>query len=287
MFDQGKRSARIGAEEGVIGGLHRLVGGLCCGASGVCDAHAAGAAVVRVCAAFNEPLRFEYAQHLRHHHGVGARHLRQISLCGPDLPGSQSCFVFAARDDEQEFLFQWTLLTRGAEVSTEFMVVDFDDTFGEVLESTPLPPNFSVVTSKSDASQLVAGIVGYLSLGRQKVRGVHQVLVIANLADFIAVTGVKPDDFVLALKNTFKWGLDFVIFSRHDYLSRSFDPVPKLLREVKFAGLVGARAYDSSLVKSTGVSSESESSIDEPFFVLRGGSTFEKIKLPQSDGVVA
>jgi S-DNA-T family DNA segregation ATPase FtsK/SpoIIIE len=200
------------------------------------------------------------------------------------IPRAQPYFVFAARDDEQEVLFQQTLLGQGARVTTEFIVVDFDDTFGEALETSTLPANFSYITSKSDANQIVAGIVAYLNLNKRKDKGAHTVLVIANLPDFIAGTGLKPEDFVLALKNTFKAGLDFVIFSRHDYLAKSFDPVPKILRELKFTGLVGARAYDSPLVKSMGTSTEPESGIDEPFFVLRGGSTFEKIKLPQATG---
>ncbi|MDR6865511.1 S-DNA-T family DNA segregation ATPase FtsK/SpoIIIE [Microbacterium resistens] len=203
------------------------------------------------------------------------------------LPRSQPCFVFAAKDDEQELLFQETLLTQGARARTEFLIVDFDATFEEALERTPLPANFGRITSRSDANQIVAGIVAYLNLNKQKEQGVPTVLVIANLPDFITVTGLKPEDFVLALKNTFKAGLDFVIFSRHDHLAKSFDPVPKLLRELKFTGLIGARAYDSPLVKSMGASSEPEPNIDEPFFVLRGGSTFEKVKLPQARGTLA
>ncbi|PPF62126.1 type VII secretion protein EssC [Rathayibacter tritici] len=198
------------------------------------------------------------------------------------LPRSQPFFLFAAKDDEQELLFQQTLLTQGGRVNTSFLVIDFDERFDEALECTPLPANFSYITSKSDASEIVAGIVAYLSLNKQKAQGTPLVLVIANLPDFIASTGVKPDDFVLAVKNTFKAGLDFMIFSRHDYLAKSFDPVPKLLREQKFTGFVGARAYDSPLVKGMGTSTEPEPSIDEPYFVLRGGSAFEKVKLPQA-----
>ncbi|MGH1525861.1 type VII secretion protein EssC [Leifsonia sp. L25] len=200
------------------------------------------------------------------------------------VPRSQPYFLFAARDDEQELLFQEVLLSQGARVSAEFLIVDFDESFEEALEATSLPANFSYITSKNDANQLVAGIVAYLNLNKKKDLGAHTVLVVANLGDFIAKTGVKPEDFALALKNTFKAGLDFVIFSRHDYIAKSFDPVPKLIRELKFSGLVGARAYDSALVKSLGISSEPEPRTDEPFFVVRGGSTFEKIKLPKQSG---
>ncbi|WP_205881086.1 FtsK/SpoIIIE domain-containing protein [Leucobacter insecticola] len=200
------------------------------------------------------------------------------------LPRTQPFFLFAAKDDEQEVLFQQRLLTQGGRAGTEFLIVDFDESFEEVLEGTSLPSNFSRVTSKGDAGQVVAGIVAYLGLNKQKVQGTPMVLVIANLADFVVKTGLKPDDFVLALKNTFKVGLDFMIFSRHDYVSKSFDPVPKLLRDLKFSGLVGARAYDSALVKSMGTSTEPEPGVDEPFFVMRGGSMFEKIKLPRVKG---
>ncbi|NQX11499.1 type VII secretion protein EssC [Microbacteriaceae bacterium VKM Ac-2855] len=203
------------------------------------------------------------------------------------LPRSQPYFVFAAKDDEQELLFQETLLTQGARAQTEFLIVDFDETFDEALERTPLPANFGRITSRSDANQIVAGIVAYLNLNKQKDQGIPTVLVIANLPDFIAGTGLKPEDFVLALKNTYKAGLDLVIFSRHDYLAKSFDPVPKLLRELSFTGLIGARAYDSPLVKSMGSSTEAEPGIDEPFFVLRGGRTVETIKLPQAKGAQA
>ncbi|MFT4189019.1 MAG: type VII secretion protein EssC [Aeromicrobium sp.] len=200
------------------------------------------------------------------------------------LPRSQPYFLFAAKDDEQELLFQETLLAQGARVRTEFMVVDFDETFEEALDRTALPANFSRITAKGDASQVVAGIVAYLNLHKKKEQGARMVLVIANLPNFITATGLKPDDFMLALKNTHKAGLDFMIFSRHDYIAKSFDAVPKAVRDLKFTGLIGARAYDSPLVKSPGVSSERESAADEPFFVLRGGSGFEKIKLPQPRG---
>lgn len=203
------------------------------------------------------------------------------------LPGSQTFFLFAARDDEQELLFQEVLLAQGGRVKSEFMIVDFNESFEEALTRMPLPANFSYLSSKSDADQIVAGVVAYLGLHKKKVQGAHMVLVVADLADFIAKTGLKADDFVLALKNTFKAGLDFVIFSRHEYVAKSFDPVPKLVRELKFTGLVGARAYDSPLIKSTGSSNESEPRVDEPFFVLRGGNAFETIRLPQSKGAVA
>jgi S-DNA-T family DNA segregation ATPase FtsK/SpoIIIE len=192
--------------------------------------------------------------------------------------------LFAARDDEQELLFQEVLLAQGARVETEFMIVDFDDSFEEILEKTPLPANFSRITSQTDANQVLAGIVAYLALTKQKAQGTRMVLVIANLADFIAKSGVKVEDFALALKKTSKAGLDFMIFSRHDYIAKSYDAVPKVLRELKFAGLVGARAYDSPLVRGMGSSYEPEPSMEEPFFVFRGGSTFEKVTLPRAKG---
>jgi len=203
------------------------------------------------------------------------------------LPRSQPFFLFAARDDDQELLFQEVLLAQGARTKTEFMIVDFDDSFEEVLDKSGLPGNFSRVTNPADANQVVAGIVAYLALNKQKTQGTRMVLVIANLADFIAKTGLKPDDFGLAVKNTWKVGLDFMVFSRHDYVAKSFDAVPKLVRELKFSGLVGARAYDSPLVKGMGHSSEPEPRTDEPFFVLRGGSTFQKVRLPRSKGAAA
>jgi S-DNA-T family DNA segregation ATPase FtsK/SpoIIIE len=203
------------------------------------------------------------------------------------LPRTQPFFLFAARDDEQELLFQEVLLAQGARAAREFMIVDFDDSFAEVLDRTALPANFSRITNQVDANQVVAGIVAYLALSKQKAQGAQMVLVIANLADFIAKTAVKVDDFALALRNSSKAGLDFIVFSRHDYIAKSFDAVPKLVRELKFAGLVGARAYDSPLVRGMGSSFEPEPRTDEPFFVLRGGSTFEKVRLPRAKGGAA
>ena len=110
------------------------------------------------------------------------------------------------------------------------------------------------------------------------------VLVIANLPDFISKTGLKGAEFALAVKNAPKSGLDFMVFSRHDYVARSLDEVPKLIRDLKFTGLAGARAYDSALVKTVGRSDEPEPRVDEPFFLLRGGSVFEKVKLPRLRG---
>ena len=202
------------------------------------------------------------------------------------LPRSQPFFLFAARDDDQELLFQEVLLAQGGRAEREFMIVDFDESFDETLGKVPLPTNFSHVTAKGDANEIVAGIVAYLGLTKQKTQGTPMVLVIANLADFIVKTGLKPEDFALALRNAPKAGLDFMIFSRHDYVAKSFEAVPKMLRELKFSGLVGARAYDSPLVKSMGNSNEADPRADEPFFVLRGGSAFEKVRLPRVGGAV-
>lgn len=200
------------------------------------------------------------------------------------LPRSQPLFMFAARDDDQEALFQQLLFTQGARVKSEFMVVDFDETFAETLDATPLPANFSYVGEKRDGAEVVAGIVSYVALSKQKAQGAPMVLVIANLPDFISKTGLKGAEFALAVKNAPKSGLDFMVFSRHDYVARSLDEVPKLIRDLKFTGLAGARAYDSALVKTVGRSDEPEPRVDEPFFLLRGGSVFEKVKLPRLRG---
>lgn len=197
------------------------------------------------------------------------------------LPRSQPLFLFAARDEEQEGLFQELLFRQGARVKSEFMVVDFDETFAETLETTPLPANFSCVAEKGDAGEVVAGIVAYVALSKQKAQGAPMVLVIANLPDFIGKTGLNANEFALAVKNAPKAGLDFMVFSRHDYVARSLDEVPKLIRDLKFTSLVGARAYDSALVKTVGRSDEPEPRVDEPFFVLRGGSVSERVRLPR------
>ena len=92
---------------------------------------------------------------------------------------------------------------------------------------------------------------------------------------------VSANDFLVLLKNTYKAGLDIIIFGPHEYISKSFDDVPKVLRQLKFSGLVGSRIYDSALIKGTGSTSEAELSIQDSYFVIRGGSSYSKLKLPE------
>lgn len=105
-------------------------------------------------------------------------------------------------------------------------------------------------------------------------------LVISDLQDFVSRTGIQATDFVLALKNTHRAGLDVMIFSSHHYMSSSYDLVPKALREMKFSGLIGSRAYDSDLIKLKTVSSEPELRENEAYFVTRGGASCDKLQLP-------
>jgi len=50
---------------------------------------------------------------------------------------------------------------------------------------------------------------------------------------------------------------------------------------LKFTGIIGARVYDSPLIKGTSNCREPEFSIQDAYFVLRGGSSFDKMKLPK------
>ncbi|MBS7576414.1 type VII secretion protein EssC [Enterococcus sp. MMGLQ5-2] len=199
------------------------------------------------------------------------------------LPGMQPYFVFSSKEDEQQLLFQQMLIRQGGASKHEFLLADFDGSFDETLDSLALPNNFTKISDKNDAKEIVTGIVGYLNLSKRKEKGTPMTLVIGNLTDFVVQTGIKAEDFVLALKHASKSGLDFIIFTPHDYLAKSFDSVPKLLREMKFTGIIGARAYDSPLIKVLGYSQEPEPALDEPYFVMRGGSTYSQLKLPRID----
>lgn len=197
------------------------------------------------------------------------------------VPSAQPYFLFAPMDDDQMFLFQALLLKQIAKIKTGVLLVDFNESFEEVLAHHSLTENVTFITDKNDAKDVIAGMVGYVKLAKKHKNGEQMILVISNLQDFIQKTNLSASDFVLALKNVYKAGLDILIFAPHEYIAKSFDDVPKAIRQLKFTGMIGARAYDSPLIKGTSNSREPELSIQDAYFVLRGGSSFDKMKLPQ------
>jgi len=197
------------------------------------------------------------------------------------VPKFQPYFLFAPMDDEQNLLFQQILIHQISKIKTNVLLVDFNESFEEITSNQKLSENITLVTDKEDAVAISKGMVGYVQLLKKKETGKPMLLVIANLQDFIQKTGISTSNFVLLLKNTYKAGLDILIFSPHEYIAKSFDEVPKAIRQLKFTGLVGSRIYDSPLLKGNGVSSEPELATQDAYFVLRGGSSFDKIKLPQ------
>jgi S-DNA-T family DNA segregation ATPase FtsK/SpoIIIE len=199
------------------------------------------------------------------------------------VSGRQPYFVFATDDDEQQLIFQKLLLLELGQTTRDVLLIDFNESFEEAIDSVGLTDNVIKISAKEDAETLVAGIVAYLSLVKQKEQGQSMIMVISDLTDFLAKTNIGVDNFILALKNTYKAGLDLIIFSKHDYLAKSFDALPKAMRTLKYIGLIGARVYDSSLIKGMGNSKEPDLDIDEAYFVLRGGVIADKIKLPRVD----
>ncbi|MCL2113906.1 MAG: type VII secretion protein EssC [Streptococcaceae bacterium] len=197
------------------------------------------------------------------------------------VPKHQPYFLFAPMDDEQQLYFQKLLLTQLAKIKKEVLLVDFNESFEEAIEELPLSKNITFITDKEDSKEVLNGIVGYMQLVKGHESGEPMLLVISNLQDFVQKTGIKVSSFVSALKTTYKAGLDILIFSPHDYIAKSFDEVPKTIRQMKFTGLIGSRIYDSPLIKGTGLSGEPELSIHDAYFVLRGGSSYDKVKLPQ------
>lgn len=196
------------------------------------------------------------------------------------VPSQQPYFLFAPMDDEQQLFFQKLLLTQLVKIKTSALLVDFNENFEEAIIEYPLPKNVTFITDKADAKEVINGMVGYLQLAKKHESGEPMLLIISDLQDFVQKTGITASNFVLTLKNVYKAGLDILIFSPHEYIAKSFDEVPKVIRQLKFTGLVGARVYESPLIKSSGVSSESELSLQDAYFVLRGGSSFDKMKLP-------
>ncbi|WP_460059565.1 hypothetical protein, partial [Pseudolactococcus yaeyamensis] len=107
---------------------------------------------------------------------------------------------------------------------------------------------------------------------------------ISNLSDFILKTNLKAEDFVLALKASSKVGLNFIIFTPHEYIAKSFEAVPKAIRTMKFSGLIGERVYDSPLIKGQAHSQEPDLFLHEAFYVMKGGAIYDKLKLPKQRG---
>ncbi|WP_460059227.1 hypothetical protein, partial [Pseudolactococcus yaeyamensis] len=168
--------------------------------------------------------------------------------------------------------------------STEVILVDFDESFEETIEKNPLSQKITHITDKNDAKEIVVGIVGYIKLLKKKEIGVPMTLIISNLSDFILKTNLKAEDFVLALKASSKVGLNFIIFTPHEYIAKSFEEIAKLIRPLKFSGLIGARVYDSPLLKGQTYSQEPELQLYEAFYTIKGGAVYEQIKLPKESG---
>ncbi|MBR3120300.1 MAG: hypothetical protein IKF29_13875, partial [Oceanobacillus sp.] len=197
------------------------------------------------------------------------------------IPGRQPYFLFAPMDDDQNSLFQQLLLRQISKVQTEVLLIDFNESFEETIDQTTLSQNVTCITDKNEAREIIKGMVGYGQLLKRHEVGESVILVISNIQDFIKKTAISASDFMVLLKNTYKAGLDIIIFSPHEYISKSFDDVPKAIRQLKFSGLIGSRIYDSALIKGSGLSSEPELDNQACYFVLRGGSAYDKIKLPK------
>ncbi|MCJ1996485.1 type VII secretion protein EssC [Lactococcus piscium] len=197
------------------------------------------------------------------------------------IPGRQPYFLFAPMDDDQNSLFQQLLLRQISKVQTEVLLIDFNESFEETIDQTTLSQNVTVITDKNEAREIIKGMVGYGQLLKRHEVGESVILVISNIQDFIKKTAISASDFMVLLKNTYKAGLDIIIFSPHEYISKSYDDVPKAIRQLKFSGLIGSRIYDSALIKGSGLSSEPELDNQACYFVLRGGSAYDKIKLPK------
>ncbi|MBC1925542.1 type VII secretion protein EssC [Listeria innocua] len=200
------------------------------------------------------------------------------------LPNHQPYFLFSSGDDEQQTLFQELLIRQLNSSSLDVFLVDFDESFEEVLEGQSLSENIELVTDKDEAKDVVAGIVDYMKFAKKKEQGRPISVVISNLPDFIAKTNIQADDFALALKISHKVGLNFIIFAPHEYIAKSFDAVPKVIRKMKFSGLIGERAYDSILIKGQSHSQEPDLQFHEAFYVMKGGAIYDKLKLPKQGG---
>ncbi|MDR2833702.1 MAG: type VII secretion protein EssC, partial [Streptococcaceae bacterium] len=198
------------------------------------------------------------------------------------IPKVHPYFLFASMDDEQNYVFQQIFLQQLSKIQTDVLVVDFIESFEEILNEQKLSENISLITDKNEAKAITKGMIDYVQLVKKKETGKPMLLVISDLQDFTKQTGISARDFIVLLKNTYKAGLDILIFSPHEYIAKSFDEVPKAIRQLKFAGLIGARIYDSPLLKGNCVSSEQELTLYDAYFVVKGGASFDKLKLPQT-----
>lgn len=193
----------------------------------------------------------------------------------------QPYFLFAPADDEQNLVYQNQLLNQLTKIATDVLIVDFNETFDEVMSKRKLTNNIHIISETDVAKEIINGIVAYMQLVKKHEQGVPTILVISDLQDFVQKTGIAATNLMSAFKTTFKSGLDIMVFSPHNYIAKSFDEVPKMMRQLKFTGLIGSRIYDSALVKSNGLSGETELNSWEAYYVTKGGSVHEKIKLPQ------
>ncbi|MGN7797522.1 type VII secretion protein EssC [Leifsonia sp. 22587] len=194
--------------------------------------------------------------------------------------GAQPFFLCAAADEDQEVILQRTLLHALAATGARTVLADHGQRFEDLAELVHDVGSVIWHDKPDDAAQDAALLTEYLHLGGSRQRGEPQMLVIADLAHFVHTTRITPDVFVSSLRPATRAGLDVVIFSPHAYIAKSFDPVPKGLRELKFGGLIGARAYESPLIRTGGLSTEPDLHPDQVHLVSRGGSAYDKVKLP-------
>ncbi|MDP9903278.1 type VII secretion protein EssC [Arthrobacter bambusae] len=193
--------------------------------------------------------------------------------------GSQPVFLFAPMDEDQQILFERVLFRQIAATAVPTTVADFNERFDVATHG--LAPSSVVWHNTLENAPAAADVIReYIELAKTKQSGQQRLLVIADLANFVQATKFSPEDFGAALRSVHRAGLDIVIFSPHAYIAKSFDPAPKAVREAKYTGLIGSRVYDSPLIKATGLTTEPELPTDAAYFVTKGGSASEKVKLP-------
>lgn len=74
-----------------------------------------------------------------------------------------------------------------------------------------------------------------------------------------------------------------MVFSPHSYIAKSYDPMAKAIRAIKWEGVVSARVYDSALLQASGAYAEPVLAGNESYAAYKGGIAFTKIRLPQDD----
>lgn len=203
---------------------------------------------------------------------------------GIEMHGDAPLTLMAYADEDQLALWQRIVESALAASGEKVEVVDLQEQFAQDKGSARADvQGFTMHTSVDDVQDILMLLSTYEMLAAEKRTGDPMTLVIADLASFVSASGLNADDVTGNIRLWHRAGLHLMVFSPHSYIAKSYDPMAKAIRAIKWEGVVSARVYDSALLQASGAYAEPVLAGNESYAAYKGGVAFTKIRLPQDD----